>query len=128
MLDAIVEEGDECLAKFIGNVGGVEENCGMSSNSIVHGNISNVESMHMQAITIDYSLYSCKFYFSSSSTIGMMASSCVVWGWMILYFRWGVVGAQILYYIGKSFLNNLNSTPSQIISFPKSLCSCKANV
>jgi hypothetical protein len=63
MLDAMVEEGDECLAKFISNVGGVEENCGTSSTSIVHGNISNVESMHTQVAKIDYSLCSCKFYF-----------------------------------------------------------------
>jgi len=45
MLDAMVEV-DECLAKLIGDVGGVEENCGTSSISIVHGNISNVKSMH----------------------------------------------------------------------------------
>jgi hypothetical protein len=63
MLDAMVEEGDECLAEFISNVGGVEENCGTSSTSIVHGNISNVESTHMQVAKIDYSLCSCKFYF-----------------------------------------------------------------
>jgi hypothetical protein len=41
MLDAMVER-DECLVEFIGNVGGVEENCGMSTTSIVHGNVSNV--------------------------------------------------------------------------------------
>jgi hypothetical protein len=58
----MVEEGDECLVEFISNVGGVEENCGTSSTSIVHGNISNVESMHTQLLKIDYSLYSCKFY------------------------------------------------------------------
>lgn len=62
MLDAMVE-GDEFLVEFIGNVGGVEKNCGMSSTSIVHGNISNVENMHMQAATTNYSLCSCKFYF-----------------------------------------------------------------
>jgi hypothetical protein len=62
MLDAMVE-GDECLVEFIGNVGEVEKSCGMSSTSIVHGNISNVKSMHMQVATTDYSLCSCKFYF-----------------------------------------------------------------
>jgi hypothetical protein len=63
MLDAMVEEGDECLVEFIINVGGVEENCGTLSTSIVHGNISNVERMHMQVATTNYSLCSCKFYF-----------------------------------------------------------------
>jgi hypothetical protein len=123
MLDAMVEE-DECLVEFIDNVGGVEENCETSSTSIVHGNISNVENMHMQATTTNYSLCSCKFL--SSSTIGMMAFSCVVW--MTLCFRWGMVGAKKLCYIGEIFLKNLSSTSSQIISFPKLLCSCKANL
>jgi hypothetical protein len=45
----MIKEEDVCLVEFVGRVGEVEENCGMTPTFIMHNIISNVETMHMQA-------------------------------------------------------------------------------
>jgi hypothetical protein len=45
---------DVCLVESIGSVGGVEKICEMPPTFIVHGNISNVESMHMQVVATHF--------------------------------------------------------------------------
>jgi hypothetical protein len=43
-----------CLVESIDSFGGVEQICEMPPTSIVHGNISNVESMHLQVVAIHF--------------------------------------------------------------------------
>jgi hypothetical protein len=45
---------DVCLVESIGSVGGVEKFCEMPPTFIVHGNISNVESMHLQVVATHF--------------------------------------------------------------------------
>jgi len=45
---------DVCVVESIGNVGGVEKICEMPPTFIVHGNISNVESMHLQVVATHF--------------------------------------------------------------------------
>lgn len=47
----VVEEKDVCLVEYVGIIGGVEDNYGKQPNFVVHGNISNVENVHMQVVT-----------------------------------------------------------------------------
>jgi len=50
----MIKEEDVCLVEFVDRVGEVEENFGMTPTFIMHNNISNVETMHMQAITTHF--------------------------------------------------------------------------
>jgi hypothetical protein len=54
MPNVTVEEKDVCLVEYVGIIGGVEDNYGKPPNSIVHGNISNVENVHMQVVTTHF--------------------------------------------------------------------------
>jgi hypothetical protein len=45
---------DVCLVESIGSVGRVEKICEMPPTFIVHGNISNVESMHLQVVATHF--------------------------------------------------------------------------
>ncbi len=47
MPKVMVEEKDVCLVEYVGTIGGVEDNYGKPPNFVVHGNISNVENVHM---------------------------------------------------------------------------------
>jgi hypothetical protein len=49
-----VEEKDVSLVEYVGTIGGVEDNYGKPSNFVVHGNISNVENVHMQVVTTHF--------------------------------------------------------------------------
>jgi len=52
MSNVMVKKKDVRLVEFVNNVGGVEENCGMPMLiSIVHGNILDVEKVHIYVIT-----------------------------------------------------------------------------
>jgi len=48
------EEKDVSLVEYVGTIGGVEDNYGKPSNFVVHGNISNVENVHMQVVTTHF--------------------------------------------------------------------------
>lgn len=50
----MVEEKDVCLVEYVGTIGGVEDNYGKAPNFVVHGNISNVENVHMQVVTTHF--------------------------------------------------------------------------
>jgi hypothetical protein len=50
MFDAMTKEEDVCLVQFVVDIGGVE-NFETPPNFIMHGNISNVESVHYVATT-----------------------------------------------------------------------------
>ncbi len=53
----MVKKKDVCLVEFVNNVGRVEENCEMPMLiSIVHGNILDVEKVHILVITIHYAI------------------------------------------------------------------------
>jgi hypothetical protein len=45
---------DVCLVESISNVGGVEHICEMPPTFIVHGNISNIENMHLQVVATHF--------------------------------------------------------------------------
>jgi hypothetical protein len=48
MPNVMVKKKDVCLVEFVNNVDGVEENCWMPMLiSIVHGNILDVEKVHI---------------------------------------------------------------------------------
>jgi hypothetical protein len=50
MFDAMTKEEDVCLVQFVVDIGGVE-NSETPLTFIMHGNISNVESVHYVATT-----------------------------------------------------------------------------
>jgi hypothetical protein len=50
MTNAMAKQGDVCLVMFVVSVNRVEENCGMPLISIVHSNISNVESVQSKLL------------------------------------------------------------------------------
>jgi hypothetical protein len=50
MFDAMTEEEDVCLVKFVVDIGGVE-NSKTPRTFIMHGNISSVENVHYVATT-----------------------------------------------------------------------------
>jgi hypothetical protein len=50
MFDAMTKEEDVCLVQFVVDIGGVE-NSETPPTFIMHGNISNVESVHYVATT-----------------------------------------------------------------------------
>ncbi len=58
-----------CMLSWIcGTIGGVEDNYGKPPNSIVHGNISNVENVHMQVVTT---------HFWTTRTYSIITTDCV---------------------------------------------------
>ncbi len=68
MPNVTVEEKDVCLVEYVGIIGGVEDNYGKPPNSIVHGNISNVENVHMQVVTT---------HFWTTRTYSIITTDCV---------------------------------------------------
>lgn len=52
MTNAMAKQKDVCLVMLVGSVKEVEENCGMPPISIVHSNISNVESVHNKLLQL----------------------------------------------------------------------------
>jgi DNA-binding ferritin-like protein len=50
------------LVEFVGRIGEVKENCGMTPTFIMHNNISNVETMHMQATTTHFCVVGTHFF------------------------------------------------------------------
>jgi hypothetical protein len=52
MSNATTKQEDVCLVMLVGSVNEVEKNCGMPSISIVHNNISNVESVHNKLLQL----------------------------------------------------------------------------
>lgn len=57
-----------CLVEFFGRIGEVEENCGMTPTFIMHNNISNVETMHMQASITHFCVVGT--HFSTTTNFG----------------------------------------------------------
>jgi hypothetical protein len=45
---------DVCLVESISTIGGVEKICEIPPTFIMHGNISNVESMHLQVVATHF--------------------------------------------------------------------------
>jgi hypothetical protein len=54
MPNVMAKEKDVCLVEYVGTIGGVEDNYGKPPNYVVHGNISNVENVHMQVVTTHF--------------------------------------------------------------------------
>ncbi len=57
-----------CLVEYVGTIGGVEDNYGKPPNFVVHGNISNVENVHMQVVTT---------HFWTARTHSIVTTNCV---------------------------------------------------
>ncbi len=68
MPKVMVEEKDVCLVEYVGTIGGVEDNYGKPPNFVVHGNISNVENVHMQVVTT---------HFWTTRTHSIVTTNCV---------------------------------------------------
>jgi DNA-binding ferritin-like protein len=56
------------LVEFVGRIGEVEENCGMTPIFIMHNNVSNVETIHMQTTTTHFCVVGTHFATTTNSS------------------------------------------------------------
>jgi hypothetical protein len=78
---------DVCLVESIGSVGGVEKFCEMPPTFIVHDNISNVESMHMQVAATHFFGTKTQHKFKLNF-LGFFLLSITTYLWILKTCRW----------------------------------------